>query len=205
MVGLNRRFYSVYQQALGILGGRENVTQVSVEWSEDPLRSLELGHPPELLPLLNFANSLHGLDLLPFFGGKVRPSHVWGRNLDPDRRQFRWQMALTGTGQWEAALEFRSNWDVPGRWRLIVDAPGLRLVSAPLESATVLRRGAAPVDIAPSSEDRQFKPGFYEQAARFLNVVDGTGDLSWPACSLGDAAESMRLAADLTLACQQLS
>ncbi len=201
MVGLNRRFYSVYHRALERLGGREAVTGVWVEWSEDPMRMLQLGHPPALLPLLNFANSLHGIDLLPFFGGRVEVTRVWGRNLDPAGAALRWQMSLDGLGEGGAVVHFASSWDVPGRWRLVVDGPGVRMISAPLETATLLARGASPETVEPSPEDVQFKPGFFGQAAHFLAVVRGERPVNWPACSLREAVVGMELAALLGEAC----
>ena len=202
MVGLNRRFYSVYEEFLRRIGGRENVTAVGVEWSEDVARMVEAGHPAELIPVLVHANSLHGLDLLPFFAGKPHDRQVWGRNLGDDDEDPRWQMRSTGVGEWGAEQVFRSSWDVPGRWRLVVDAPDCRLVSAPLESGLVFARGRAPEELLPSEEDRAFKPGFFGQARRFVGLMTEEEEVEWPACSLQDAGLAMTMADDLTGACQ---
>ena len=201
MVALNRRFYTVYHQALDRMGGREAVTAVAVEWSEDPEKMLAVGHPAALLPVLNFANSLHGIDLLPFFAGDVPEAAVWGRNLDPSRERHHWQMALDGVSVSSSRVHFDSNWDAPGRWRLVVDAPDVRLVSAPLETGTLLIRGKPAEQLTPSPEDAQFKPGFYGQAKAFLAVVRERAPVQWPACSLRDALPAMRMAQRLTDAC----
>ncbi len=201
MVALNRRFYSVYHQALARMGGREAVTSVAVEWSEDPAKMLAVGHPAALLPALNFANSLHGIDLLPFFAGDVQAPAVWGRNLDPSAALYRWQMALDGVSSSAARVHFDSNWDVPGRWRLIVDAADVRLVSAPLETGLLLARGKPAEQLTPSQEDAQFKPGFFGQAKAFLDVVRERQPIRWPACSLQDVLPAMRLAQRMTDAC----
>lgn len=202
MVGLNRRFYSVYHRALPLLGGRNAVTRVSVEWSEDPSAMLAKGHPPALTPVLNFANSLHGIDLLTFWAGPVQPHCVWGRNLDPSGAAWRWQMSLTGIGETGASAHFNSTWDAPGHWRMVVDARDARMVCAPLEAATILRRGSSATQIEPDLEDRRFKPGFHLQATRFLAVIGGETGVEWPSCSLETAAASMRLAEALTAACR---
>jgi len=200
MVGLNRRFYSVYHRALDAMGGREAVTGVAVEWSEDPILMRELGYPEEVIRGLNFANSLHGIDLLPFFGGAKLAGQARGRVLPGGL--YRWQMAFDGESERGALLYFASSWDVPGRWRLVVDAPDVRMVSAPLESAALLRRGKAAEEIAPSDEDRRFKPGFHGQAKAFLEAV-WTGEAPpWPACSLDEACISMRVADQLNAACE---
>lgn len=202
MVGLNRRYYSVYHRALESMGGVQAVTGVTVEWSEDPARMRQLGQPEALLPLLGFANSLHGIDLLTFFGGEMTVPSVWGRDLGAGSGEYRWQMDMAGVTVRGVRAAFSSSWDVPGRWRLVVDSPGSRLVSAPLETAVVHSRGKSPVEIEPSAEDRRFKPGFHGQAAAFLSVVRGEASQEWPSCSIEEAVVSMRLAQNLTDACR---
>jgi predicted dehydrogenase len=202
MVGLNRRYYSIYQRGLQRLGGIDAVTSVSVEWSEDPERVLAAGHLPEILPVLNFANSIHGLDLLVFFAGILRNAEVWGRNLDHSGRRFRWQMGVHGVTDRGVRTGFESNWDVPGRWRLVVDAANARMVSVPLETAVLFARGRAPETVEPSAEDQRFKPGFYGQASAFLELIRERKFPTWPAASLEEASASMQLAEMLTRACQ---
>lgn len=202
MVALNRRYYSVYQRALDLMGGVESVTSVSVEWSENPAKMLTLGHPAELLPYLTFATSIHGLDLLILFGGVPVKAETWGRNLDASGQTLKWQMGFHGTTDRDARVMFQSSWDVPGRWRLVVDAPGVRMVSAPLETAMLLDGSAAPRIIEPSAEDQQFKAGFHGQAAAFLELVRDHSYRTWPMASLDEVTAGMQLAEDLTCACK---
>jgi predicted dehydrogenase len=202
MLGLNRRYYSVYQRALERIGGFDAVTSVSVEWSEDPEGMLAAGHPPEIVPVLNFANSIHGLDLLVFFAGILRNAEVWGRNLDHLGQRFRWQMGVHGVSDRGARAGFESNWDVPGRWRLVVDTANVRMVSAPLETAVLFARGRAPEIVEPSAEDQRFKPGFYGQASAFLELIRERKFPSWPAASLEEVSATVQLAEILTRACQ---
>lgn len=204
MVALNRRFYSVYHKALERLGGREAVTGVSVEWSEDPEKLIQAGHPHEFIPLLNYVNSLHGIDLFTFFAGEVADPIVRGRNLDPTGKKYRWQMSLHGYAENGAWVHFDSNWDVPGRWRLVVDFPDARMVSAPLETGVLLTRKKGTMEIQPSAEDRKFKPGFYGQAEYFLGIIRDGCSVEWPACSLHDAGNAMDAASMLTGACNEL-
>jgi predicted dehydrogenase len=203
MVALNRRYYSVYQRALRRMGGVEAVTAVSVEWSEDPEKMLGLGHPAEMIPLLNFSNSIHGLDLLVFFAGIPKDPALWGRDLDSSRDSFRWQMRLHGLTDRGACATFESTWDVPGRWRVVVDAPNIRMVSAPLETAVLYARGRVPETIEASVEDQQFKPGFHGQAAAFLQLVRDHAYCARPMASLGEISADMELADALTRACQR--
>ncbi|MFZ0314988.1 MAG: Gfo/Idh/MocA family oxidoreductase [Candidatus Korobacteraceae bacterium] len=205
MVALNRRYYSVYQRALQRMGGVEAVTAVSVEWSEDAEKMLGLGHPPEMIPLLSFSTSIHGLDLLVFFAGIPINPGLWGRNLDASGDSFRWQMGLCGQTERGAYARFESSWDVPGRWRVVVDAPNIRMVSAPLETAVLYARGQSPETIEASAEDQQFKPGFYGQAAAFLELVRDHNYCARPMASLREISADMELADRLTRACQSSS
>lgn len=198
MVGLNRRFYSVYHEGLRILGGRQALTAVSVEWSEDPEKMLAIGHPEVMIPRLNYVNSLHGIDLLSFFGGRAERRYTFARNLDPTPETLRWQMAWHGIGEWGASMHFSSSWDVPGRWRLIADAPGVRLVSAPLETCHLFERNKPPREVAAAPEDAQYRPGFFGQDAYFLRVAREQVPVEWPACSLEEAIQSMTVAEEIT-------
>lgn len=201
LVGLNRRYFSVYHRALERMGGMEAVTSAYVEWSEDPEKMLSVGHPAQLLALLNFANSIHGLDLLVFFAGVFDDVDLWGRNLDQSGQRFRWQMGVRAVTERGVYASFHSNWDVPGRWRLVVDAADIRMVSAPLETAILYRRGRDPEIVESSDTDQIYKPGFYDQASAFLDMIRGRKALGWPAASLREISAGIELAEMLTQAC----
>jgi predicted dehydrogenase len=205
MVGFNRRYYSIYLRALERMGGVNAVTSVTVEWSEDPDKMLASGHPMATLPLLNFSNSIHGLDLLVFFAGIPCSPKVWGRNLDPSGHRLRWQMALHSLTDRGAHASFESSWDVPGRWRVVVDTPDARMVSAPLETAVLFARGRSPEGVEPSVEDQQFKPGFFGQAAAFIELIRNRNQRKWPVASLEEVTADMQLADTLTRTCQTVA
>jgi predicted dehydrogenase len=199
MVGLNRRFYSVHHRAVERMGGRAAITRVAVEWSEDPLAIREHGHPPELIPVLNFANSLHGIDLLTCWAGSVPPWTVWGRHLDRLHSPERVQMGLDGLSERGVQVHLDSTWDAPVPWRLIIEAAGVRLVSTPLETARLSWRDRSE-NVEPDPEDRRFKAGFFGQASTFLRIVREKSRPEWPSCTLDDSLPSMALAEALTVA-----
>jgi predicted dehydrogenase len=201
MVALNRRFYSVLRRALARVGGREAVTRVEVEWSEDPENMVRLGHPSEIVPRLVFANSLHGLDLLTLFAGRLGRVTVTGDNLDPAGTAPRWQMAAHGIGETGVAASFRSTWTEAVPWRLSFATASAHVVSAPLETAVIHHDGGVFETIDPDEEDRRLKPGLLGQARAFLEVVRER-TVRWPACSLDESRAAMDLAEALTRACQ---
>jgi predicted dehydrogenase len=202
MVALNRRFYSVLQRALAGIGGREAVTRVDVEWSEDPEKMIRLGHPRAIVPRLVFANSLHGLDLLTWLAGPLTALRIVGEDLDPSAAWPRWRMAAEGTGAAGVTASFRSTWTAPVPWRLAFETREAQVVSAPLETAVIHRVGGAPEVVDPDDDDRRFKPGLMGQARAFLDVVRDRAPIQWPACSLEESLASMDLAEALTRACQ---
>jgi predicted dehydrogenase len=202
MVALNRRFYSVLQRALAAVGGREALTRVEVDWSEDPEKMARAGHPAEVLPRLVFANSLHGLDLITWLAGPLVAPRIAGEDLDPSAAWPRWRMAADGASTTGVAGRFESTWTTPVPWRLTFETPAARVVSAPLETAVLHRPGRAPETIEPDEDDRRFKPGLMGQARAFLDVVHARAPIRWPACSLEESLSSMELAEALTRACQ---
>lgn len=200
MVGLNRRRYSVVERAIADAGGRDNITAVFIEWSEDPwyLRDKRKFRPEQVAGWI-YGNSLHGLDLLTFLAGDIAQPTVHARNFG---EPCRWMMALQGVSDRGVLASFHSTWDSPSRWRVVFCTPHRRYTFAPLESCSVMERDAKePRTIEPDEIDRQFKPGFHPQAVSFLQMI---ADRKPPALqSLAASAPAMRLADLLTDACRQ--
>jgi predicted dehydrogenase len=198
MVGLNRRRYSVVERAIEDAGGRDQITAVFVEWSEDPwyLRDSRKFTPAQIANWI-YGNSLHGLDLLTFLAGDVPQPAVHARNFgDP----CRWMMALQGISERGVLASFHSTWDSPSRWRLVFCTPHRRYTFAPLESCQVTERDQKESrTIEPDDFDARFKPGFHGQARDFLAMI--ASRRASPLQSLSAAAPAMKLADRLTDAC----
>lgn len=200
MIGFNRRFYSIYHKLLELIGGKEKINYVYIEWSEDPILLKSLGKSNEEISKYIYANSLHGIDMILFFVDNLDYYNSWGKNLSNDYLSF--QMAFFGENQKGTKANFYSNWDVPGRWRLLIDSHNIRAISAPLETINILSRSGT-IQIDSSAEDKKFKPGFYGQAKYFLEIVTSNKVISWPACSIEDSLKSIKLAEELTDKCLQ--
>ena len=72
VVGLNRRFYSSHLEARRRLLAHGPVATVTVEAHEDLTRAVTRDKfPPPVLRRWAYANGIHALDLLRFFGGEV--------------------------------------------------------------------------------------------------------------------------------------
>ncbi len=76
-----------------------------------------------------------------------------------------------------------------------------RIICAPLEEAKVLSSSNTLEEIKPEIEDTRYKPGFYGQAKYFLEIIKDNKKIGWPACSIKESLDDIRIAEDLTLKC----
>ena len=189
MVGLNRRFYSSHQAAREHLLARGPVMTVTVEAHEDLARVSREKFPPVVLRRWAYANGIHALDLLRFFGGdvlEVEAQRAQVENAFPDCFTAHLRFANGAIGR--AAVD----WMAPDRHRFEVRAVGVRATSEPGFGATeVAVRGQPPATIAPDEDDRRYKPGFWKQDSAFLAGVCAGRQPVWPAPSLADAHRTM--------------
>lgn len=169
-VALNRRHYSVIQNAIADAGGLERITSVHVRWSEAPVRLLqERGYSAAQVAKVLYGNSIHGIDMMTYLAGPVSARHVVTvSNGSP----FRWLMSIADVTPLGKLASFSSTWDNPAPWELVMTAQGKRYQFAPLETCTVKEDGAHALrEIAPDAYDARFKPGFWDQASCFLRLV----------------------------------
>lgn len=200
MVALNRRHYSVLQKALDDAGGFEAVTDVAIEWSDNPRYLVEeRGFSLEQAAKAVFSHSLHGIDLLTYLAGDIAEPAVFARNFgDP----CRWLMSASGISERGVLATFHSTWDSPGRWRVSFCTPGRRYTFAPIESCEVTSFSDSQArQIEPDACDSEFKPGFYRQGETFLKVIQTRAVPE--AFNLASVMPAMRLAEALTDACKQ--
>lgn len=87
IVALNRRFYSVMQRAREEILGVGPLVSVLVEGPERLGEVKAVGiHPPEIIAGLLFANSIHCIDLLRYFGGDVEHIAATASQWDEEQK-----------------------------------------------------------------------------------------------------------------------
>jgi myo-inositol 2-dehydrogenase/D-chiro-inositol 1-dehydrogenase len=189
MVGLNRRFYSSHLEARARLAARGEIVSVTVDAHEDLARTSREKFPPLVLRRWAYANGIHALDLLRFFGGEVTEVEAWRRQVEnqfPDSHTARLRFADGADGR--AAVD----WMAPGRHRFEVRCVGATATSLRGFGSTEWAvRGQAVETIEPDEDDRRYKPGFWKQDAAFLRGVREGKQPAWPAPTLADAHGSM--------------
>jgi len=186
MVGVNRRHYSLFDKVFKLIGGKENITSVLIEWSESP-KKLELrGYSNQQIADVIFGNSIHGIDMLSWLAGGIDKPTIHTRDLG----QFRWFMNANGISKTGVMYNFNSSWDCPVPWRVVICSKGKRFVMAPLETLECIDDKWSKTNISPDNYDLEYKAGFYKQAIAFKELVNlGFNDKA----SLESVTNSMEL------------
>jgi len=191
MVGLNRRFYATNLGAREALAAHGPLTTITVEAHEDLTRPSRAKFPPQVLRRWAYANGIHALDLLRFFGGEVAEVHAF-----QDRYEADWPDCQTAVLRFASGAHGRALVDymAPGGHRYELRGIGIRASSSPgLEQVVLTTRGEPERRLELDADDRQYKPGFWKQDSTFLAAVQAGHQPPFPAASLADAHRTMVL------------
>jgi predicted dehydrogenase len=194
-VGLNRRFHANQLETKRRLADVGPVAMVDVDAHED----LGLVGRDKFSPLVvrrwAYANGIHVLDLLRFFGGEVadvesRVDTVAGDLPDSYSATLRFTNGALG----RAAIDYFA----PGGHRYdvrTIGATATSAVKAPnwLGRTTLSVRGQPDEELEPDDDDLRYKAGFWKQARAFFDGVRAGSQPPWPAVDLADAHRSMVL------------
>ncbi len=187
-VALNRRFYSSTQTVLEEISGSHKNRIIKVQDQQDLAEAKALGHPPEVVRQWMYANSIHVIDYLRFFGrGRVTAiSQVLPWNpRKPGLTVMKIQFDSGDIGLYEGI------WDGPGPWAVTIQTPDKRWEMRPLEQLSCQLRGERKLQPIPLHPwDQQFKPGFRLQAK---HAVDATLGKPTQSPTLEQSLETMRL------------
>lgn len=184
MVGFNRRFYSSSLAVAADIGSRDERRFIHVQDQQSFAEARRYHHPEEVVRKFMYANSIHIIDLILYFGRgrpvEVTPIMPWqGETTEVVLTHIRFDSG-------DAAL-YEGLWQGPGPWACTVSTPSRRWVLQPLERATFQNAGERrqnPVD--PDPIDTEFKAGFRRQAEEVVRRVRGE-----PSAAIG-IEESLR-------------
>ena len=186
MVGMNRRFYSIFHQGLEFL--KEKNKKLDAISIEAPERFSDI-----MLPKFNeitrqnwmFCNPVHCIDLIRFFGGDVKEIKL---NSLPQKYFFN----AIGTLDNNTKFSYMSNWKSPGSWNVTLYAESVRITFNPLEKGIINENGKV-TEIFPSQQDISFKPGFDLQLEYFIKYLVKKNKITSPMCSLEDHKKTLEL------------
>lgn len=192
MVGLNRRFYGVMQRAREAVLEVGPLVSVVVEAPERLWEFKALNHPPEVINGLLYANSIHCIDLLRYFGGDIKEIHAMNNQWNEDQKNSFGALMRFENG---AMGQYISNWTTPGGWSVTLYGMNRRVTLKPLEHGVVVDTGSAESVLPVDEVDVQFKPGLYAQNRFFIDCVRENRKPAYPAADLADALKTMELIA----------
>ena len=191
MVALNRRFYSVMQRARDEIMSVGPLVSVLVEGPERLGEVKAVGiHPPEIIAGLLFANSIHCIDLLRYFGGDVEHVAAAASQWDEEQKNsfgalLKFQNGATG--------HYIAQWMSPASWSVTLYGMGRRVSLNPLERGTLIDADRSETLLPVDEVDVKFKPGIYGQNRFFLDAVKQQRQIGYPASDLADAVKTMQL------------
>ncbi len=199
-VGLNKRYYSNLLEMKHRLAEVGPVVTVSLDAHEDLSTVPRDRFPIDVLRRWPYANGIHGLDLLRFFGGDVAEVESHARTIEnafPD--SFSAIVHFTNGAMGRAAIDLFG----PGEYRCevhVVGATGILEKPDWFGTSTLFRRGQSDEAIVQDEDDHRFKQGFWKQNSAFLEGVRAGKQPPWPAADLADAYKTMVLIDQI---CQQ--
>jgi predicted dehydrogenase len=191
MVGLNRRFMSVIQDALTAVLARGPLLGFLIE-AHEPIdrRRAEQSLPTSVYDHWFVANTIHAVDLIRMVGGEVQDlkgfcSNRYETKGDSFSFSMRMPMGLLGS--------FVSHWNSPGGFSLQLFGDGISATLSPLERGILRFDTGRELPLRPVWCDTELKPGLYLQATCFLNAVCQRYGPAFPASDLADNVLTMEL------------
>jgi len=196
MVGFNRRYYSIFHKGIEIIKEKGKLLGISVEGHERMWRIYEgRKFSQHVIDNWIFANSVHTIDLLRFFGGEVLEVKSIAHKIKEVRGD---QFAAVLELKSGAIGEYISHWYSPGGWRVVLYGEGATVEFKPLEKGSWTDKDFKTYEIEPDGVDKNYKQGFYKQMEAFVRLVT-EGKSSWPMLDLEGAYKTMKLAEELSL------
>ena len=187
MVGHNRRFYSNFQKAKDLINKNGKLLGIIIEGHERIWKILN--KKTILTNKWIYANSIHTIDLLRFFGGELESFAFFKNSLKIKNGD---QFALSFKFRSKAVGVYISNWFSPGGWSIKLFGEGISVVFDNLENGYWINKNFKKYKINNDKYDNIYKPGFYKQTKAFLYLLKNN-KLKYPSQDILDALKSIKL------------
>ncbi|MBM3235415.1 Gfo/Idh/MocA family oxidoreductase [Candidatus Poribacteria bacterium] len=196
MVGVNRRFYSSVKEAQQAIAAAGPLVSIVLDAPENLARVRALKfHPQEVIQHWIFANGIHGIDLLRYIGGEILQVQTVNRQWFDEQPDSFGALVEFKSG---AIGHYISDWTSPGGWRMELRGRDIKILLEPLEQSQLIQRDGTTKPLPIDDIDLKFKAGFYAQDRYFLDCVRQKRSPEFPALTLRDAVETMKLIEAIT-------
>jgi len=195
LVAVNRRYYSVVQQAALAINQYGPIRGVLVESHEPTLafRS-RMQFDSWLYDRWLLANSIHAIDLLRMIGGEVEALRGFGAAA---AEPFGDHFSIATRHQSGALGTFVAHWNSAGGVSMKIYGDGVEAELESLESGFVRYATGRRIKIPPDNSDTRFKPGLYAQNVAFLASVCDNLPAPYPASDVADHCRTIQLVEDI--------
>ena len=162
MIGLNRRYYYIFEKGKKIINSHGKLLGLSVEGHERAWN--------KKFNLKNWfiANSIHTIDLINFFGGEIKEKnfHTSSHNkvISNIVMSFVFKSGAVGS--------YQSFWHSPGGWSVTLYGEGVTVTFKPLEKGYYFLTNSNKAKLIKSNKnDLLYKVGFYKQMKVFEDYI----------------------------------
>jgi predicted dehydrogenase len=189
MVAMNRRFYGNVRRVKELVTAHGPLLGITVNAPDRMWKIVPAGiHPEAVLDGWLYANIIHSLDLVRFWGGEPMSCHsVTLAAVRPHSPSYAATLLLSSG----AIAQYTGHFASPGSWLIDVYLPDMRISFRGHETATLQRTDGSEEVLALDADDQRVKPGFLAQARCFR---DALGDASlFLGRDLDDAVRTMEL------------
>lgn len=166
MVALNRRYYSNFRKIKSIIA-KDQVKNIIIEGHERFWR-VSGNYSKIIEKNWLFANSIHTLDLLLFFGGNVKKVNIL-KKKQKNKYADNYQLSINFKN--DAIGSYISNFDVPGGWSLKVYTKNHFFNCVNLEHCIYNDRLFNKKKINFDKFDKKYKPGLYWMLEAFYQYI----------------------------------
>ena len=186
MVGLNRRFYSLFHTGIDIIKKHGKLLGILIEGHERFWKIRVKNR--KLFKRWIYVNNIHVLDLFRLFAGDIKKVYSIKNTLPNNNNQYsstiKFKNGVVGT--------YVSHWFSPDGWSVTLYGNKVTVRFKPLEEGYWIDSKFIKHKLNLSKEDKFFKPGFYNQMICFKNLIKKK-KLKWPGQSLKNTIRTMKL------------
>lgn len=164
MVGLNRRYYSVFQKGKDFINKNGGLQSISIEGND---RVWKLKRSKKIIKHWNYINSIHTVDLIRFFGGNVLKVKNSIFTTKTKNKIFNSDIL----SKKKIIVNYKSNMNTADGWSLKLFGDKSVAIFKPLEIGYGINKNFNKINFKAEIYDKKFKPGFYNQLSDFLYLI----------------------------------
>jgi predicted dehydrogenase len=188
MIALNRRYYSIFKKLKKIMVKKNKLRSFIIEGHENFWNIKKIVKKNKILENWEYANSIHTVDLINFFGDSEITNFY---KINNKIKEFH---NVTSILKFKNGINctYISNWNSPSRYSVKLFTDKYTYLIKPLEKCYQIDHNFKQKEILPDKNDIKFKAGFSNQLRNFENLIKSKKNI-WPDSNLNKTLETYKL------------